>query len=90
MIATAIIKSHMRMRPQCCMLTISDSAPMVQKFDLLATTPNTNAKQNPQTGTYIAGLPMVTKTFLLNVTLRRANTRRNAIPELEATTEGET
>ena len=45
-IATAIASSHMRMRFQSPMLTMSDTAPMVQKLVLLATAPNTNASAN--------------------------------------------
>src|SRR3954470_9646023 len=47
MIATAIASSHMRMRFQSPMPTMSDTAPMVQKRVLFPTAPKTNASPKP-------------------------------------------
>src|SRR5687768_11126246 len=44
--ATAIERSHIRMRPVSPMLTQSDTAPMVQKLVLLATAPKMNDSAN--------------------------------------------
>ena len=41
--ATAIAKTHARMRPVSPMFTQSDTAPMVQKLVLFATAPITTA-----------------------------------------------
>jgi hypothetical protein len=48
----------MRMRPQSPMLTMSDTAPIVQKFVLLPTAPNTSPSANPDQATMAPGLPM--------------------------------
>ncbi len=53
--ATATASSHIRMRPQWPMLTMSDSAPMVQKLDFDATKPNTRASVNPPPITRVDG-----------------------------------
>src|SRR5690606_38283915 len=46
-IATAIASSHMRMRVQSPMWTMSETAPIVQKFVLLPTNPNTAPRAKP-------------------------------------------
>jgi hypothetical protein len=46
-IATAIASSHMRMRPQLPMFTMSETAPMVQKLVRCATAPTTKAIPKP-------------------------------------------
>src|SRR4051794_29645366 len=50
--ATAMARSHMRMRPRSPMLTQSDTAPMVQKRVLLPTAPKTKARRNAPPTTY--------------------------------------
>src|SRR5258706_14858532 len=50
-IATAIARSHMRMRAQLPMFTTSDTAPIVQKFVRLATKPKMKARMNPPQAT---------------------------------------
>ena len=49
--------SHIRMRPQWPMLTMSATAPMTQKWDLLAIAPKTNASAKPPQMTIVAKLP---------------------------------
>ena len=49
--ATAIASSHMRMRPQLPMFTMSEIAPMVQKLVRWATAPKTNARPKPDQAT---------------------------------------
>src|SRR6185312_13784111 len=51
MIATAIARSHMRMRAQLPMFTTSDTAPMVQKFARFAAAPKTKASAKPPQAT---------------------------------------
>src|SRR6185437_16782730 len=53
-IATAIASTHSRMRPQSPMLTISETASIVQKLTRCATAPNTKASANARPVT-IAG-----------------------------------
>src|SRR6185437_5182598 len=53
-IATAIARSHMRMRAQLPMFTRSDTAPMVQKLVRFATAPNTKASAKPAHATTAA------------------------------------
>src|SRR5690348_14752690 len=53
-IATAIARSHMRMRLQLPMFTTSETAPMVQKLVRLATAPNTKASAKPPHATTAA------------------------------------
>src|SRR4051812_13312641 len=50
-IATAIARSHMRMRAQLPMFTTSETAPIVQKLVRFATAPKTNAIANPAQAT---------------------------------------
>ena len=45
--ATAMASSHMRMRPQWPMFTMSDNAPMVQKLVFAATRPKRKATTKP-------------------------------------------
>ena len=44
--ATAMASTHMRMRVQSPMVTMSDTAPMVQKWVLLPTAPKMKARTN--------------------------------------------
>ena len=55
--ATAIASSHIRMRPQWPMLTMSDTAPMTQKLLLLPTAPKMKASTKPPQMTIVAMLP---------------------------------
>ena len=57
--ATAIASSHIRMRPQWPMLTMSDSAPIVQKLVLAATRPKTKAIAKPPPTTRVPMLAVV-------------------------------
>src|SRR5271170_3565369 len=52
--AMAMANSHMRMRVQVPMLTMSDTAPMAQKEERAATAPNTNARANAAHATSLA------------------------------------
>jgi len=45
--ATAIASSHIRIRVQSPMLTMSDTAPIVQKFVMLPMKPNIAPSPNP-------------------------------------------
>jgi hypothetical protein len=51
--ATAMVSSQARMRPQSPMLTTSETAPMVQKLVLLAKKPNTKPRPKPHQTTVL-------------------------------------
>src|SRR5450759_5722493 len=70
MMATAMARSHMRIRPQLPMLTTSETAPMVQKLVLLATAPKIKARPKPLHATRAVRLVPVPMNPLPRLTIK--------------------